>query len=96
VNSLIYGGLRFDKMNYQLTDYTNVESVNLNATEVKIISTLEKTASHWNKSVKIACVTKNDYIRNLFSVYSEELKETNWSCMVFDELDAARNWCGDS
>jgi len=92
-NGKIYGNHRFDHMKYQIADFTDVSSINLTAYEVKIISTLEKGALCWNESVKVAHVTKDKYLRELVYTYEESMKDTNWVCRLFEELDEAKDWC---
>lgn len=80
VNDLFYGDPRFDDMRYPIADLTDVMSINLTEHEVKIISTLEKSATHWNNSVKVAHVTTDNYMQKLVHAYEAEMQGSNWSC----------------
>jgi len=93
VNDLIYGDPRFDNMEYQIADFTDVSSIQLTNNQVKVLSTLEKGASRWNESVKVAHVTRDTYLQNLVHAYERDMQQTNWSCKLFDNLTDAQTWC---
>jgi len=94
-NGLIYGDARFDNMIYQIADFTNVLSINLTLDKVKVISALEKSATRWNKSVKVAHVTTDPEIKNMVHAYEKEIQKTNWLCRLFENLDDATIWCNE-
>jgi len=92
-NGLIYGNHRFDNMEYQIADFTDVQKIELSDEDVIIISTLELSAVQWNRHVKVAHVTKNQILKDLVHVYETKMKETNWSCKLFENLTDAKEWC---
>ncbi|PXX98929.1 hypothetical protein DF185_16275 [Marinifilum breve] len=92
-NGKIYGSRKFDNMNFQIADFSDVEEIKLTDEEVVTISTLELTATRWNRCVKVAHVSKNEELRNLVRVYENQMSNTNWTCKLFEYLDEAENWC---
>ena len=95
-NEIIYGSPKFDNMRYQIVDFQNVNNVSISKDELDVIGTLEKSATIWNNEVKIACVTTNNYIKELFSEYAKTMQSTNWECKIFDNYFAAEEWCKKS
>jgi len=93
VNGLIYGDMRFDDMIYQIADFIDVLSISLTVDEVKVVSTLEVSATRWNESVKVAHVSTNILLQNLIKAYEKGMQGTNWSCRLFENLDDAKTWC---
>ncbi len=87
---MIYGDSRFDKMKYQICDFTDVLTFNLTIAEVEVISALDKRATNWNKSVKVACIATDDYMKKLILAYTKGMQESNWSCMIFDNINDAK------
>lgn len=88
-NDLFIGDSRFDKMNYQICDFTDVSSIDFNIKEVEIISVLDKSATHWNKTVKVAFITNDDYMKKIIQAYTKGMQETNWSFKIFDNIKDA-------
>lgn len=93
VNGLIYGDSRFDSMQFQIADFTNVNTINVTSEEIRIISTLELKASVWNKFVKVAHVTSVDQLKELVHVYEDKMKDSNWEFGLFDTFEEAKKWC---
>jgi len=93
VNNKLYGDSRFDNMTFQIVDFTKVNTFNLTSNEVKIVSTLDRSASRWNKSIKVACITTNDYIKKMFLEYNKGMQDSNWLFMIFENIKDAKKWC---
>ncbi len=92
-DGLLYGGPRFERMEYQLFDLTNVEEFNLTDQELMIIGTLDKNAGIWNKRIKVALVTKDKKVIKLIETYQMVMSDTAWKVKVFAELGDAKKWC---
>ena len=95
-NQIIYGSPKFDNMRYQIVDFQKVNHVSISEDELDVIGTLERSATIWNNEVKIACVTTNNYIKELFSEYAKAMQSTNWQCEIFDNYSDAEKWCKKS
>lgn len=92
-NGKIYGSNKFDNMNFQIADFSDVEEIKLTAEEIVTISTLELSATRWNRCVKVAHVSKNKELRGLVRVYENQMSNTNWMCKLFVNLKEAEHWC---
>ncbi|QGY43330.1 hypothetical protein GM418_06550 [Maribellus comscasis] len=93
VNDLIYGDSRFDSMNYQIFDYSKVEKMAMNEIDSEVIGTLDKTASMWNRKLKVAVVSNNDFIDKLTQTYKKTISDTAWEVRSFPSIDDALQWC---
>jgi hypothetical protein len=92
-NNHIYGDPRFDSMDYQIADYTGIESVNISDDDVKLLSQLDLNAAVWNRKVKVALIATEDYQLEYLNIYLEIMAETAWECRIFDNFDDAEAWC---
>ncbi|NNJ55282.1 MAG: response regulator transcription factor [Bacteroidia bacterium] len=80
-------------MKFQVIDFTMVQNVDLDENQAKILGTLDKTSSIWNKNIKVALVTDNEKILELIKIYRDSLKETNWVVKTFSDAKDAEEWC---
>jgi hypothetical protein len=92
-NNVIFGDIRFDKMEYQIFDYSNIEGIDLEEDVSEIISRLDMAANVWNSRVKVATITQDAYIRDLISVYNEKMQSSKWQAKTFDTVEDALKWC---
>ncbi len=92
-NNIIIGDSRFDKMKYQLFDYSNIESLDVDNDFSKIIAALDSRASIWNNSVKVAIVTTDDDFRDMIIEYDKHMNSTAWKTKTFENKDEALKWC---
>lgn len=95
VDNLIYGDARFDKMDYQVFDYSEVEKMALSELDSEVIGTLDKTASVWNRRVKVAVVSNSELVKKLTIEYEKALFGTSWEVKIFSTLNEALEWCED-
>jgi hypothetical protein len=95
IDNLIYGDPRFDSMNYQIFDYSRVEKMALSEADTEIIGTLDKTASVWNRHVKIAIISGSDFVGKLTQTYKKALSNTSWEVRIFTNINDALRWCED-
>lgn len=92
-NGIMYGDRRFDELKYQIFDYSMITSINLNNNVPEIISKLDTAAIVWNHHVKVATVTKDDYLREKIDLYNKYLESTSWIPKTFDNIHDAIQWC---
>ena len=93
VNGKLYGDSRYERMEYQLFNMTDVEKFNLTARDFEMIGVLDRNSSIWNNRMKVAVVFRNEEMIRLMDFYKRAMKDTNWKIEVFRELDDAMNWC---
>jgi hypothetical protein len=89
----IYGDSRLDNMDYLIVNFLNIDSFKLLDDEIKIIATLDKSASKWNPKLRAAVVTTDTTIRQTVLKYIDLLKEVEWEIEMFSNLNEAKKWC---
>ncbi len=95
VDDLIYGDIRFDTMKFQIFDYTKIDNLAMNETESEVIGTLDKTASVWNKRLKVAVISNSETINNLTDKYKKALLGSLWKVKSFTSKEEALIWCNE-
>jgi hypothetical protein len=95
-DGMLYGDSRYEKMEFQIFDMTDVENFNISKQDMQVIGVMDKNSSLWNKKMKVALVAKNESIVKLIEVYIEVMKATEWHIKIFPELDEALKWCNIS
>jgi predicted RNA-binding protein len=96
VDNHIYGNSKFDKMKYQIFDYSRVTEVELSEADVKMISILDKSSTIWNNHVRVAIITDNVKILGLAEIYRAILIDTKWLVEIFTNFDEALAWCTET
>ena len=91
-NYCIYGKPQFEEASFQLLDFLEITDFKVQMTEARIIGALDKSASKWNSSMKVAVVTKHPTVLEFTKYYKESLINTNWTCQTFDSIESAMDW----
>lgn len=91
VISQVLSNPRFEKQQYQISDFTAVESTSLEEIDIKMIGAMDRNANRWNETLYCAYVI-NEGIQDLMDLYFKEMKETDWVINVFYNLQDAKNW----
>ena len=92
-NGMIYADKRFDSMKYQIADFTEADTVRMSHCEVVLVSHLDKTATTWNPSVKVACISPDEKTDRLIEKYITIMEPTSWKCKLFHNFQEAEKWC---
>lgn len=92
IDNLLYSYDKFEKMRYQLWDFTNSTEIIFTDEEMEIIGVLDKSASVWNKSMLVAIVSTDNVFINSLAIYKKEISEINWVCEIFNDINNARSW----
>lgn len=92
-NDVIIGDLRFDRMEYQIFDYSKIESIDLEDNVPEIISRLDLAANIWNSKIKVATITQDAHLKYLISIYNETMKASKWQAKTFETIEEALQWC---
>ena len=92
-NNYLYGIPNFEDMQYQLIDFTHVTSFRATDSEVELVTALERSASRWNKKLKMAFVNDNPEIEGFIRKYEEGLAGSGWKIGCFTNIETAQSWC---
>ena len=93
INDMIYGDIRFEKIIFQIADYTAVKHNRISVKTAKIVGTLDRTSSIWNtKKMRLAIITADENFIPVAEAYFKEFIGTVWEGRIFDSLDLAYHW----
>ncbi|MBI5538482.1 MAG: hypothetical protein HY951_00350 [Bacteroidia bacterium] len=92
IDNILYSYDKFEKMKYQLWDFTESKENVFSDEEMEIIGILDKSASIWNKSMLVAIVSNDSVFIESLEIYKKEISEIGWICEVFKDLKSARDW----
>lgn len=95
MNNLMYGDPRFDKIRYQIADYTRVTENLISFKEAKVIAKIDRASSHWNRKVMLlGVVTTDPQFIPVAEAYFREFVGTMWVGKCFSTLEEAMEWVG--
>ena len=89
-----YGDERFDRIKYNLVDFTGADSLKTNEKEIKEIAYLDMAAARSNPNIKVAIAAGHDFIKEMSQLYAEYSDESPWQVKIFNTLEEARQWLG--
>lgn len=93
MNNIMYGDPRFDKIRYQISDYTQVTENLISRKEAKVIGKIDRASSHWNRKVMyIGVVTTDPQFIPIVEAYFDEFTGTPWVGKIFATLGEAVEW----
>jgi hypothetical protein len=91
-DGMIYGDSRFSTLKYVIYDLSEVTSLNLNTNDLKMISTLDKSASRWNEKLKLSLLVKGNETKVSLKKYISFMKDSGWDIRIFNNNDDVLNW----
>ena len=93
-NGIIYGDRRYENIEYEVADFSEVKSFEITEKEALNIGTLEEKSSIWNKELKVAHITTNEAFIKMVNLYADKLKDTKWKIGIFSNKEDAYQWVG--
>ena len=88
----IYGDERFDEINYQIMDLSEVDEITVSADDVDMIVDHEINPLKSNPNVKFVFVSTNKVMPELVVEYKRIGKHLPWEIKLFATLEEAREW----
>jgi hypothetical protein len=83
---------RFDSVRYVINDFLNVVDIDISDRDVFRIAAIDRGASITNPNIRIAVVTNDNHMRDLAQRYGELMKDSPYQTLLFESIDAAREW----
>jgi len=90
------GNKSFKYMKYQISDFLDVTGFDGKVEDVRRLVTLDRSSMFWNENLKIACVVKNEDVKQLVEAYIKGISGTGWVCRMFEIVEDAKSWCLES
>ena len=91
-NNYLLSNADFDSLDYQVFDFSKVKDFKVTTYDMSIIGSMNSSQSVFNKKVKIAFVTSNNYIKEQIEEYKLYMKKTDWEIQIFSNLKEAKKW----
>ena len=92
IDDLIYAHPLFDRMKYQIFDFTGIDAFNFTSEEMIVIGSLDKSASRWNTQMKVAIISTSESFLKSLEYYEKKITGSPWITRVFDNMEEARRW----
>jgi hypothetical protein len=91
-NNYLISNANFEGINYQIFDFLNIEDFKITSFDISIVGVMDKSQSEFNKEMKVAILTQDDYVREITREYEELMEGSNWTTKVFDNMTSAKQW----
>ncbi len=91
--NLITSDLRYDLLNFVISDFLKVKSLKISELDIKHLSTRDVIPSIWNPNIKFAVVSNNMDIQEMVLRYIDFMKVNEWEIKLFNNLDESIEWC---
>lgn len=85
---------RFEKMRYQIFDFSQVKEYCISKLNVEMICINDKQASSWNKNSKGAIVIDQPELEEMINYYKEQMENSFWQVRIFKTREEADRWVG--
>jgi hypothetical protein len=89
-----YGDPRFGELKYQIADFLEIESLDMEPSEVKKLAYLDKAAAKSNPHIKVALVAQRETLEAHARLHADYAGYSPWETEVFEGLNEARAWLG--
>ena len=95
VNNKHYGDARFDKIRYQLYDFTDADLSAVTLDDTKYPAAFDTAATSYKPRFKAAMVVTDELGKSLCQAYIDYAKHLNntWEMAVFESYNEAIQWC---
>lgn len=90
-----YGDARFDKIKYQLYDFSRADLSQISINHTKQAAAHDVASISYKPNFKVALVTLDSYTRTLCEKYIDDSIKlrSSWSFAIFDNYAEAKSWC---
>lgn len=94
-NSELYGNPNFDRVKYQIFDFTDADTDLISFSDADIPAATDSAASIYIKWMKVGLVGTDPHTIELFKSYIETVKAfgSQWVIETFPSVESAKAWC---
>ncbi|MDK2977315.1 MAG: hypothetical protein PWP52_10 [Bacteroidales bacterium] len=90
-NNYLLSNADFDSLDYQVIDFSDVEDFKATSYDMGILGSMNSSQSLFNKKIKVAFITSDDYIKEQIKEYNKYMINTDWEIHTFNNLKEAKN-----
>ncbi|MDH5601707.1 MAG: hypothetical protein OEY78_10435 [Gammaproteobacteria bacterium] len=80
---------RFNKIDYVLNDFTEIESFNISDFHISQISAMDHFSEPANNRLKIIIVTTDENFLKFVNMYLTQMQDSSFDCVVFNDMESA-------
>ena len=91
-NLLIHGDSRFDRINYIINDFTQIDDFEVTEPEVREIVAIDNAAVNSKPRLKIAIVATLQPLLEWINLYCNKMESSSYECKIFSDKDDAHEW----
>ena len=91
-NLKLHVDARFNKIKYVINDFTEVSDLRVETKHTNAYAASDKVISDRMRGLKIAIVVTTELQITLAKAYLEQMKDSNFRCEIFTNLDDAYKW----
>ena len=91
-NLLIHGDSRFDRINYIINDFTQIDDFEVTEPEVREIVAIDNAAVNSKPRLKIAIVATLQPLLEWINLYCKKMESSSYECKIFSDKDDAHEW----
>lgn len=91
-NMEIYGDGRFDDLDYQIVDFSNIDEIQITEDDVKKIAYFDMAASKSNPDLKVAIISQEEKLLSYIGLYAAYMQGIEWDIHIFQNRKMAVEW----
>ncbi|MFP4025780.1 MAG: STAS/SEC14 domain-containing protein [Thiohalospira sp.] len=91
-NNYLLSNANFEQIDYQVFDFSDIEDFQVTTYDMSILGSMDNSQATFNKMMKVAFVTKDNYVKELITEYKRFMVGTDWKTEIFDDLETAKKW----
>lgn len=91
-NNYLLSNADFDSLDYQVIDFSDVEDFKATSYDMGIIGSMNNSQTLFNKKIKVAFITSDNYIKEQIKEYNKYMIKTDWEIQTFNNLKEAKKW----
>lgn len=88
----VEGDSRFDEIRYVINDFSMVSEFKISNADILAISAMDKASAYTNSNIKIALVTGEHQLEEIYSQYNNMFETPPYPNRLFRTLEEARLW----
>ena len=91
-NNYLISNANFETIDYQVFDFSEIDDFQITVYDMAIIGSMDKSQAEFNKKMKVAVITNDNYVKELTTEYNTFMKRTDWVSRVFNDNETAKKW----
>ena len=93
-SNVLYSDPRIDHIQYIIRDLSGISEASVEMDDLTLPAAIDRGASHYLNTLKVALVATNEQTRNVCQMYIELSKRfhTHWHFQLFSSVGEAQRW----